>query len=140
MYNKRAEMPLYPYTTMKSIDFDHIPQANPFRTPEGYFASFTGRMMQRIQSQPRPQLVPPNPFLRWMPLWGAACVAALMLLFTQVLDVNVPQASNGRPSISAQADGGASASAQNSDVDCAYDCLTSNLPYEYYAYDSYAQE
>lgn len=125
---------------MKSIDFEHIPQTNPFRTPEGYFASFTERMMQRIQSQPRPQLAPVNPFIRWMPLWGAACVAALMLLFTQVLDVDVPQASNSRHAISAQADGSAASSSQTSDADCAYDCLTSNLPYEYYAYDSYAQE
>lgn len=125
---------------MKSIDFDHMPQTAPFRTPEGYFATFTGCMMQRIQSQSRQQLVPVSPFLRWMPLWGAACVAALVLLFTRVLDVDVPQASNGRPSISAQADGGASASTQTSDVDCAYDCLTSNLPYEYYAYDSYVQQ
>ena len=133
-------MPLIPLKMMKSIDFDHMPQANPFRTPEGYFASFTGRMMQRIQLQPHPQLAPPNPFLRWMPLWGAACVAALMLLFTRVLDVKVPQASNGQPSISAQTNGGASTSTPTSDVDFAYDCLTSNLPYEYYAYDSYAQE
>ena len=125
---------------MKSIDFDHIPQANPFRTPEGYFASFTGRMMKRIQSQPLPQLAPTNPFLRWMPLWGAACVAALMLLFTRVLDVNVPQSSGAQRALSAQTDGGASASTATSDADCAYDCLTSNLPYEYYAYDSYAQE
>lgn len=125
---------------MKPIDLNHIPQTNPFRTPEGYFASFTERMMQRIQQQPKPMLASPNPFLRWMPLWGAACVAALMLLFTQVLDFNVPQASDGQRALSAQTDGPATSSTQSSDVDCAYDCLTSNLPYEYYAYDSYNQE
>ena len=125
---------------MKPLDFDQIPQANPFRTPEGYFATFTERMMQRIQSQPCQQLALPNPFLRWMPLWGAACVAALVLLFTQVLDVNVPQSSSASQAISAQKAGSAASSTQPSDVDCAYDCLTSNLPYEYYAYESYAQE
>ena len=79
---------------------------NPFTTPEGYFDTFTSRMMLRIQSATRPpiqmhlssQESQPR-WIHYMPLWGAACIAGLIVLFTQILNCKMPdstdQASNG---------------------------------------------
>lgn len=54
---------------------------NPFVVPEGYFESFTQRLMERI-----PVAVEASPrtlhFVRFVPWLGAACVAGLMLFFT----------------------------------------------------------
>lgn len=55
---------------------------NPFVVPEGYFPAFTSRIMQRINEVGMPATQ--SPFVRWVPWLGAACVAVLMALFTQV--------------------------------------------------------
>jgi len=57
---------------------------NPFRTPEGYFESLTDSVMKRIHGTTpirRRTVIRELPIVRWLPLLGAACVAALALVF-----------------------------------------------------------
>ena len=61
------------------------PKHDPFKVPEGYFETFADRMMARTAlASPA---APVSGWLRWLPLSGAACVAALSLLFVEVAAV-----------------------------------------------------
>lgn len=69
---------------MKGIDFSRPALShNPFITPEGYFSSFTQCMMQRIMQTNEAKNTQMS-IIRWVPWLGAACVAALLLLFGQL--------------------------------------------------------
>lgn len=106
---------------------------NPFKVPEEYFSTLADRVMHRIQAEDKQPALRPNPFLRWMPFWGAACVAVLLVVFTQGLGTNLPcveSASQSASSTSATA-------SQDSDAEDAFEYLTANIPYDYYAYDTY---
>lgn len=68
---------------MKPIDLSQPASShNPFIVPTDYFSQFTGRMMQRIAAQTELASRPEMPIVRWIPWLGAACVAALMALFS----------------------------------------------------------
>lgn len=73
---------------MKTFDINiEAPKHNPFIVPEGYFAQFADDMMAKISSmQMRPARVRQREMriVRWIPMLGAASVAALAVLFTQV--------------------------------------------------------
>lgn len=86
---------------------------NPFLVPEGYLAGFTERMMQRI---PPVSAAPTRTmrFVRSIPWLAAACIAALMLLFTQVPSLR------GADSTPATAQ---SEAAAQTNADVAYDYL-----------------
>lgn len=68
-----------------TIDFSKPASShNPFLVPDGYFSHFTENLMARIRSQ----VVPVSSELRivrWIPFIGAACVAALTILFTTIV-------------------------------------------------------
>lgn len=53
---------------------------NPFKVPEGYFDTFASRMMWRIGRMERPEAR--QAWVQWIPWLGAACVAALCVVFT----------------------------------------------------------
>lgn len=63
----------------------YVGQENPFRTPDGYFESFTDKLMQRIQQQQQEQQAKPatvitlSPWKRAMRWSAAAVVAALCI-------------------------------------------------------------
>ncbi|MBQ6433874.1 MAG: hypothetical protein IJJ94_08035 [Bacteroidaceae bacterium] len=61
----------------------YVGQDNPFRTPDGYFESFTDRLMQRIQQQEQSEKPAPvitlSPWRRAMRWSAAAVVAALCI-------------------------------------------------------------
>lgn len=59
---------------------------NPFRVPDGYFEQMAGSVMQRVRLMPVAASVRPMPIVRWIPLLGAACVAALAIVFARVGD------------------------------------------------------
>lgn len=68
---------------MKTVDMNHpCLQQSPFKVPEGYFAEFTEKFMQRVALSVAPR-GRELPFVRWMPLVGAACVLLLVVLFSQ---------------------------------------------------------
>jgi len=64
---------------------------NPFRTPEGYFESLTDSVMKRIHGTTpiRRTVIRELPIVRWLPLLGAACVAALALVFGSLTSLNI---------------------------------------------------
>ena len=53
---------------------------NPFKVPEGYFDHFTARMMRRINASAQPE--ERQAWVQWIPWLGAACVAALLVVFS----------------------------------------------------------
>lgn len=85
------------------------PKHNPFSVPEGYYNQFTRKMIQRIQKN-APLISPPSfkaegtaknyrqvaaerhnlAIVKWLPMLGAACVATLMVLFSQVVSLTDP--------------------------------------------------
>lgn len=97
---------------MRTIDLSQpANQHNPFVVPDGYFAAFAERMMQRIAAaQPAP--APAQPFMRWIPWLGAACVIALSVLFTQLA-----------PSNNVETDAQTAQTAETSAADEAYDYI-----------------
>ena len=56
---------------------------NPFVVPNGYFADFAAKLMQRIDETDAH--TPQMRVMTWIPWIGVACVVALTLLFTQWL-------------------------------------------------------
>lgn len=69
----------------------HIPSRptghNPFLVPDNYFEEFQEKMMKRLTKVvviPASKPVKEMPVVRWLPYLGAACVAALTLVFTRV--------------------------------------------------------
>lgn len=68
----------------------HIPPRpdghNPFKVPENYFEDFQTKMMARISRTAmlatHASKVKEMPVIKWIPLLGAACVAALAVIFT----------------------------------------------------------
>lgn len=98
---------------MRDFDINKpAPARSPFVVPDGYFAQFADTMMQRIRQMDKP--VHDLPVVRWIPWLGAACVAALVVVFTQF----VPLGSEG--GVSADV---AASSAAMSYEDAAYDYL-----------------
>lgn len=71
----------------QSFDIHHAPSShNPFVVPEGYFTRFADELMRRIGAETvRPVVHPELPVVRWIPLIGAASIAALFVIFTQVI-------------------------------------------------------
>lgn len=66
---------------MKHIDLSQpAPQHNPFIVPQGYFEEFTERMIRSI-AQRDTFVKHEMPIIRWIPWLGAACCAALMIIF-----------------------------------------------------------
>lgn len=66
---------------MKHIDLSQpAPQHNPFIVPQGYFEEFTERMIRSI-GQRDTFVKHEMPIIRWIPWLGAACCAALMIIF-----------------------------------------------------------
>lgn len=61
---------------------------NPFRVPDGYFEQMADSVMRRVRHLPAAAPVRPLPIVRWIPLLGAACVAALAIVFARVGDGN----------------------------------------------------
>lgn len=88
---------------------------NPFIVPENYLASFPEIMMQRIAASAQSMQKAHNMFIvRWIPWLGAACVAALLVLFSQLQQ---SQISDSHTQISAQS------YSNDSHADAAYDYL-----------------
>ena len=81
---------------MKEEDFikQITSDENPFRTPEGYFEGFTGRLMQRIHDEGlEPQVheakrVHMAPWQRWVRYGAAAVVAGVCMVAGSYLYVN----------------------------------------------------
>lgn len=80
------------FEIMKTFDINEpANQNNPFRIPEGYFVQFSERMMSRISkihstaitSRPREMRI-----VRWIPMLGAACVAALAVIFATTVSTS----------------------------------------------------
>lgn len=90
-------------------------QHNPFIVPDNYFAQFADGMMKRLKVLQVSAPIVELPIIRWLPLLGAACVAALAVLFTQVCH-NEPQDAPSH-------DATISTSAASSNADVAYDYL-----------------
>lgn len=87
---------------------------NPFLVPDGYFSRFTEDLMTRIRSQVVP-ISPELRIVRWIPFIGAACVAALTILFSTIVPTeSTDTASVFSPSVS---------SAEMQYADAAYDYL-----------------
>ena len=69
-------------------------EENPFRTPEGYFEGFTGRLMQRIHEeglatqQTTSRKVQMSPWRKWMRYSAAAVVTGVCLAAGTYLYVN----------------------------------------------------
>lgn len=86
---------------MHKFDINSRPSLhNPFTVPEGYFQQMTEIVMQRVRSFPVAAPVRPMPMLRWIPLLGAACVAALAVVFAQVGDNGAIGSDTERTSVS----------------------------------------
>jgi len=86
---------------MQKFDINSQPfPHNPFSVPEGYFEQLAENVMQRVRHIPVAASVRPMPILRWIPLLGAACVAALAIVFAQVGDNASLEAGTGQSSIS----------------------------------------
>ncbi|MBQ9285597.1 MAG: hypothetical protein IJ209_04855 [Bacteroidaceae bacterium] len=81
---------------MKEEDYikQFKPHENPFRTPEGYFEGFTGRLMQRIQDKGlQPQILQTKRvqmplWKRWVRYSAAAVVAGVCMVTGSYLYVN----------------------------------------------------
>lgn len=98
---------------MSTFDTNISKKHNPFVVPENYLASFPELMMQRIAAQCVQKTH--NMFIvRWIPWLGAACVAALLVLFSQIQQ---SQMSDVDTHISAQSGN------SDSHTDTAYDYL-----------------
>ncbi len=71
------------------INFNIPPTHNPFVVPEHYFATLSERVMAQCKVMPKAKrpvrLVP-----AWLPYAGVACVAALVAVFSCVLNVSLP--------------------------------------------------
>ncbi len=71
------------------INLNIPPSHNPFVVPEHYFATLSERVLSQCKAMPhahRPaRLVP-----AWLPYVGVACVAALVAVFSSVLNVSLP--------------------------------------------------
>lgn len=71
------------------INFNIPPTHNPFVVPEHYFATLSERVMAQCKASPKAKrpvrLVP-----AWLPYAGVACVAALVAVFSCVLNVSLP--------------------------------------------------
>ena len=71
------------------INFNIPPTHNPFVVPEHYLATLSERVLSQCKTMSRPQrpvrMVPP-----WLPYAGVACVAALVAVFSCVLNVSLP--------------------------------------------------
>ena len=94
---------------MSTFDTNISKKHNPFVVPENYLASFPELMMQRIAASAHNMFI-----VRWIPWLGAACVAALLVLFSQIQQ---SQMSDVDTHISAQS------SNSDSHADAAYDYL-----------------
>ncbi|MDD7440220.1 hypothetical protein [Prevotellamassilia timonensis] len=100
---------------MSTFDTNISKKHNPFVVPENYLASFPELMMQRIAASAQCVQKAHNMFIvRWIPWLGAACVAALLVLFSQIQQ---SQMSDVDTHISAQSSNG------DSHADAAYDYL-----------------
>ncbi len=101
---------------MKKFDINAKPGAhNPFVVPSGYFDVLTAQVMMRVsaldaaaESQRR--------WIRWIPWLGAACVASLMVIFSQLAPVGTSGSQAGSPSA-------AQHTYANTNADVAYDCI-----------------
>lgn len=115
---------------MTQIDLHTLtPRRNPFTVPEGYFAEFPARLMQRIHDLPQREEAATMPFVRWIPYIGAASVAAMLLLFmhlAQPATISAPDVSSGI----------ATTSTGTSSVDEAYDYIMQTNGSLYNAYDN----
>lgn len=97
---------------MSTFDTNISKKHNPFVVPENYLASFPELMMQRIAASAQCVQKAHNMFM--IPWLGAACVAALLVLFSQIQQ---SQTSDVDTHISAQSSNG------DSHADAAYDYL-----------------
>lgn len=77
---------------MKTFDINEpANRNNPFKIPEGYFVQFADRMMSRI-SKTQSTSITTRPremrIVRWIPMLGAACVAALAVIFSTTVSAS----------------------------------------------------
>lgn len=72
-------------------EHDRSMAQNHFKVPEGYFEEFAMRIRTNItrQTDTVPHLTLTMSFVKWLPLWGVACVVALVVIFTQYVDIQV---------------------------------------------------
>lgn len=72
---------------MKTFDINKTSAHNPFKVPEEYFLQFHEQLMARIVAMPplHINVTPELRIVRWIPKLGAACVAGLLLLFSQLI-------------------------------------------------------
>lgn len=75
---------------MKTFDVNKSPAHNPFKVPEWYFSQFHDQFMARMAVMPplHINVTPELRIVRWIPKLGVACVAGLLLLFSQLLPLS----------------------------------------------------
>lgn len=84
---------------MQKFDINSHPSSHsPFKVPDGYFEQMTENVMRRVRHIPVAASVRPMPILRWIPLLGAACVAALAIVFAQMGDGDMSNTDAGHSS------------------------------------------
>ena len=73
------------------INLNIPPTHNPFTVPEGYLSGLTNRVLAHCCVEQKPK-APVRLVPAWLPYAGVACVAALVAVFSCVMDVGLPDA------------------------------------------------
>lgn len=112
------------------INFNIPPTHNPFVVPEHYLATLSERVLSQCKTMSRPQR-PVRMVPAWLPYAGVACVAALVAVFSCVLNVSLPDggvAGTNVPSHSQQVE-----PSQHDAADYAYEYFAANNSLGYFA-------
>ncbi len=103
---------------MKKFDINAKPSMhNPFVVPSGYFDTLTANVMMRVSALDA-AVSSQNRWISWIPWLGAACVAALIVLFSQVKPASTVDSQTASPAAAQHVYANT-----NTNADVAYDCI-----------------
>lgn len=101
---------------MKKFDINAKPGThNPFVVPNGYFDVLAASVMMRVSALDA-AAARQNSWIGWIPWLGAACVASLVVLFSQVVPTTADASQTAAPAAVQHV-------SANTNADAAYDCI-----------------